>query len=292
MSSGKWRPFCLSLNMLTHWGRERMAAISQTTFSNAFSWMKIYEFRLKFHWSLFPRVQLTIFQHWFRQWLGADQATSHYLNQWWLDYQRIYASLGLNELMHKQLQMHCCIIRTLATYRLVSNIRRTSNIRHTPTLGNSQLEFSRTISLAKTSNTRRTPSFDFWVSIVDKVRSWPTWSELLRVAWDFDSLWIKGPMTPYQSRPYARHVAVIPAAKLCDSIAIVFLSIEVRIQHNLRRYIDGSAILFWLSRDPYDPDDQRFHHASRRKLCGIKRYFDKITSVCDKLSILNYIFQA
>ena len=136
-------------------------------------------------------------------------------------------------------------------------------------MGNSQLEFSPTISLAKTSNTRRTPSFDFLVSIVDKVRSRPTWSELLRVAWDFDSPWIKGPMTPYQSRPYARHVTVIPAAKLCDSIAIVFLSIEVRIWHNLRRYIDGSAILFWLSRDPYDPDDQRFHHASRRKLCGI-----------------------
>ena len=156
-------------------------------------------------------------------------------------------------------------------------------------MGNSQLEFSPTISLAKTSNTRRTPSFDFWVSIVDKVLSRPTWSELLRVAWDFNSRWIKGPMTPYQSRPYARHVAVIPAAKLCDSIAIVFLSIEVRIRHNLRRYIDGSAILFWLLRDPDDPDDQRFHHASRRKLCGIKRYFDKITSVCDKLSISNYI---
>ena len=157
----------------------------------------------------------------------------------------------------------------LGIYRLVSNIRCTSNIRRTPTLGNSQLEFSPTISLAKTSNTRRTPSFDFWVSIVDKVRSRPTWSELLRVAWDFDSPWIKGPITPYQSRPYARHIAVIPAAKLSDSIAIIFLSIEVSIRHNLRRYIDGSAILFWLSRDPYDPDDQRFHHASRGKLCGI-----------------------
>ena len=43
-------------------------------------------------------VQLTIFQHWFRWWLGAVQATSHYLNQWWLVYWRIYASLGLNEL--------------------------------------------------------------------------------------------------------------------------------------------------------------------------------------------------
>ena len=40
---------------------------------------KFYEF----HWSLFPRVQLTTFQNWFRWWLGADQATSHYLNQYW-----------------------------------------------------------------------------------------------------------------------------------------------------------------------------------------------------------------
>ena len=83
---------------LTHWGRDNMAAIFQTTFSNAFSWMKLYELRFRFHWSLFPRVQLTIFQHWFRQWLGADQATSHYLNQCWLIYWRIYASLCPNEL--------------------------------------------------------------------------------------------------------------------------------------------------------------------------------------------------
>ena len=52
--------------LLTHWGRDRMDAISQTTFSSALSWMKMFEFRLKFHWSLFLRVQLTIFQHWFR----------------------------------------------------------------------------------------------------------------------------------------------------------------------------------------------------------------------------------
>ena len=61
----KWPPFC------------------QTTFSVAFSWVKIVEFRLKFHWNTFPGVQLTISQHWFRYWLGADQATSHYLDQWW-----------------------------------------------------------------------------------------------------------------------------------------------------------------------------------------------------------------
>ena len=44
----------------------QMAAIFQTTFSNAFSLMKMYPFRLIFHWSLFPMVKSTIFQHWFR----------------------------------------------------------------------------------------------------------------------------------------------------------------------------------------------------------------------------------
>ena len=54
------------VKLLTHWGRDKMDAISQTTFSSAFSWKKMWEFRLKFHWSLFLRVQLTIFQHCFR----------------------------------------------------------------------------------------------------------------------------------------------------------------------------------------------------------------------------------
>ena len=51
---------------LTHWRRDKMAAVSQTTLSNAFSWMKMLEFRLRFYWSLFLRVPLTIIQHWFR----------------------------------------------------------------------------------------------------------------------------------------------------------------------------------------------------------------------------------
>ena len=65
---------------------------------NIFSSMNMFEFRERFHWSLFLRVQLTIFQHWFRLWLGADQAASHYLIQWWLIYWRIYASLVLKKL--------------------------------------------------------------------------------------------------------------------------------------------------------------------------------------------------
>ena len=42
------------------------------------------------HWSLFPRDQLTIFQRWFRSWLGVVQVPSHYMNQWWLVCWRIY----------------------------------------------------------------------------------------------------------------------------------------------------------------------------------------------------------
>ena len=49
-----------------HWGRDKIVAISQITFSNAFSCTKVYKFRLRFHWSLFQRIQLAIFQHWFR----------------------------------------------------------------------------------------------------------------------------------------------------------------------------------------------------------------------------------
>ena len=44
---------------LTHWGQDKMAVIFQKIFSNAFSWMKMCEFRLIFHWILFLMVQLT-----------------------------------------------------------------------------------------------------------------------------------------------------------------------------------------------------------------------------------------
>ena len=82
----------LNLKPLTHWDWDEMDNISQTTFWNVFSSMKMFEFRLKFHWSLFLRIQLTILHHWCRWWLGAVHGTSHYLNQWWLVYRCIYAS--------------------------------------------------------------------------------------------------------------------------------------------------------------------------------------------------------
>ena len=51
---------------LTHWSRDKIATISQMTFSNAFSWTKIHEFRLRFHWILFLKFELIIFQQYFR----------------------------------------------------------------------------------------------------------------------------------------------------------------------------------------------------------------------------------
>ena len=54
MFSVKGLPFYSGLNVfevnqtVTHWGRYKMADIFQTTLSIAFSWMKMYEFRLKF----------------------------------------------------------------------------------------------------------------------------------------------------------------------------------------------------------------------------------------------------
>ena len=97
-SSSRWEGFVYiyiyeSLNTLRP--RQNGRRFQMTFFKCIFLNEK---FQIKFHWSLFLRVQLTIFQHWFRQWPGADQATSHCLNQCWLVYRCIYSSLRLNEL--------------------------------------------------------------------------------------------------------------------------------------------------------------------------------------------------
>ena len=90
---------------LTLWGRDKWTPFPRRHLN------EMLDFRLKFHWSLFLRAQLTIIHYCFRWWPGADQATSHYLNQWWLDSWRIYASLGLNEsILVGPLSKHFCKI--------------------------------------------------------------------------------------------------------------------------------------------------------------------------------------
>ena len=141
-------PYCV----LTYLPLGQKSAISQTTFSNAFSWKKLFVLWFEFHWSShddvikwkhFPpywpfvwgfhrprvtgqrhvvlmlsltcawvnnretgdlrhhhvhydvtvmlRIHLTISQHWFKWWLGTEQATNHYLNQWqWGKWVKVY----------------------------------------------------------------------------------------------------------------------------------------------------------------------------------------------------------
>ena len=77
-----WYSSC-SLNTISHWCWDKMAAIVKTTFSIAYFLLKMYTLLFGFHWRLFLRVQFTISQHLFRWLLSADQETSHYLNEWW-----------------------------------------------------------------------------------------------------------------------------------------------------------------------------------------------------------------
>ena len=72
-----WNPHKSPFSIVIHlWGEPIRQCLFNTlrprqndkisqTFSNVFSWMKMYELRLIFHWSLYLRVKL-IFQHWCR----------------------------------------------------------------------------------------------------------------------------------------------------------------------------------------------------------------------------------
>ena len=87
---------CPWLNLYTL--RPKKAAISQTTLSNEFSWMKMFEFRLRFHWSLFLRVQLTNIPA-FVQIMAWQRKGSNTLSEpMAIRLPHIYASLRLNEL--------------------------------------------------------------------------------------------------------------------------------------------------------------------------------------------------
>ena len=71
--------------------QDKMVAIRQMIFWDAFSWMKWFVFWLKFHWKWFQRVQLTINQHCNRRqaikWTNAEPI------HW-----RTFAALGGDEL--------------------------------------------------------------------------------------------------------------------------------------------------------------------------------------------------
>ena len=70
-------------------GRYIADDIFKCIFLNKNVWIPI-KISLKF----VPHGPINNIQHWLRKWLAADQATSHYLDQWWLDY-RHSASMGI-----------------------------------------------------------------------------------------------------------------------------------------------------------------------------------------------------
>ena len=59
---------------LPHLGGDKMAAIIQTKFSNAFSWMKMYEFNwsCKISLKFFPKLQIDNILSLYEIWLGVD----------------------------------------------------------------------------------------------------------------------------------------------------------------------------------------------------------------------------
>ena len=76
--------------LITHWGRGKIAAISQTIFSNAFSWMKSFLVRLKFQ-SLKCVPKGPIDNN--PAFIWANDGLAHW---------RMYASLGLNKSIRHQ----------------------------------------------------------------------------------------------------------------------------------------------------------------------------------------------
>ena len=103
--------------ILTHWSWDKMAPNFLTTFSNAF-----------FYWNVIISIEISPrFVHkvpinniaaLVQIWLRADQATSHYLNQWWLDYRRIYVSLGLSDLIETTYGSLILKAFSLSSYKL------------------------------------------------------------------------------------------------------------------------------------------------------------------------------
>ena len=98
---------CCTRNRYQHTGAEtKMYDIFQTTFSNTSSWMKMFEFRIQFVWSLFQGVQLTKYSIGSHNCLAPNRRqtiiwnvrlqviiwNNDSLSRW-----RIYASFGLNE---------------------------------------------------------------------------------------------------------------------------------------------------------------------------------------------------
>ena len=71
-----WGIFWLGFAQLNILRPEQNGCTLQTSFSCAFSWMKMSEIRLKFHWKMFTSVQFRIRPYWLEVMAWCHQATN------------------------------------------------------------------------------------------------------------------------------------------------------------------------------------------------------------------------
>ena len=70
--------------------------------------MKIGVIWFTFHWSFLHKFPMTISQHWFKWWLGAEQVTSHYWNQWSLVHDEVKKPVYQTNKFHiRSLDLQC-----------------------------------------------------------------------------------------------------------------------------------------------------------------------------------------
>ena len=67
--SPQWKTHCL---YLTYQGRDKMANNLEMAYLNSFCYMTVVVFWFQFQWNMFPRAQLTISQHWFKEKLAIE----------------------------------------------------------------------------------------------------------------------------------------------------------------------------------------------------------------------------
>ena len=73
----------LGYTELAHLPLEKIATISQTTFSSVFSWKKVLYFDSNFAPTFVPNVSINNKSELVSLWFGAEQVARHYLNQCW-----------------------------------------------------------------------------------------------------------------------------------------------------------------------------------------------------------------
>ena len=106
---------------LTHWGRGKINAISRCIFLNENLWVPI-----KISLTFVPKGPINNISALVQIMTCRRPGDKHYLNQWWLVHRRIYASLGLNELMLKVITVYFSAMISISIHDIIALITRRS----------------------------------------------------------------------------------------------------------------------------------------------------------------------